>query len=297
MKLTNTIRLIAICTLINFAFSVSAQNLKKIYLDEKFNIVPEKKATYYKTVHRDSTNRKIWKTNTYFTDDKLYSVNFSHDDNGDFRTGPFWAFFRNGNYSIKGTYCDSTKAKICGVYENYYENGVVKNRTNVVNDEVCGVVEEFYETGILKRKVYSCNNTIKGDFYEYYPTGKLDSKKTYDDKGVLKKDEYFKEDGSISQYTNPEFGGGELAQKQFINHMLVYPKSARRKNIEGKVVISFDVCEDGNVCDFKVEDSPHEILSEEAMRVVALMPTWKPAVRDGVNIRTKFYLPIQFTLY
>lgn len=289
------LRLIILCAL--FPLSLSAQKLKKIYLDEKFNLVPERKAAYYKTVYRDSTNSKIWKTNTYFTDNKLYSVNFSYDENGNFRTGSFWAFFRNGNYSIKGIYCDNTNAKICGNYEIYHENGIIKSRYNVVNGEICGVVEEFYDTGILKKKGYLCNSNLKDDLYEYYPSGKLDSKKTYDDKGVLKKEEYFKEDGSISQYTNPEFGGGELAQKQFINYMLVYPKPARRKNIEGKVVISFDVCEDGNVCDFKVEDSPHEILSEEAMRVVALMPTWKPAVRDGVNIRTKFYLPIQFTLY
>ena len=53
---------------------------------------------------------------------------------------------------------------------------------------------------------------------------------------------------------------------------------------------------DGSVVDVKVVRSPDEHLSEEAVRLVKLMPKWKPAVEKGKIVRTRFNLPIMFRL-
>ncbi len=92
----------------------------------------------------------------------------------------------------------------------------------------------------------------------------------------------------------PEFPGGDSAMMSFIQKNVVYPDSARNKDIGGKVVVGFVVREDGSLCDIKILRSVSRDLDAEAMRVVNLMPKFKPGstlkgkvvpVRSAVAIR------------
>ncbi len=94
----------------------------------------------------------------------------------------------------------------------------------------------------------------------------------------------------------PEFPGGEQALLDYIGSNIHYPKKARRKNIQGTVYVSFIVETDGNVSSVRVLRGIGGGCDEEAVRVVTLMPDWKPGYQRGKPVRVQFNLPIRFIL-
>ena len=94
----------------------------------------------------------------------------------------------------------------------------------------------------------------------------------------------------------PEFPGGMECLTDFIRKNLKYPPFSRAFGIEGKVVVSFVVEKDGSTTDFTVVRSVDPDLDNEALRVLKSMPEWKPGKQDGVPVRVKFAVPINFRL-
>lgn len=94
----------------------------------------------------------------------------------------------------------------------------------------------------------------------------------------------------------PEFPGGKDELLKFLAKNIVYPTAAQKDNIEGMVVVQFIVGKDGSIL------SPHIVLgvgggiNEEAMRVISMMPNWKPGLQRGQNVNVQFNLPIRFRL-
>lgn len=94
----------------------------------------------------------------------------------------------------------------------------------------------------------------------------------------------------------PEFPGGMSRFVGWLSKNLRYPESAREQKTQGKVVVSFIVNKDGTITDAKVASSATAILDQEAMRVINMMPKWKPGIQDGKPCRTLFTIPIVFRL-
>lgn len=95
----------------------------------------------------------------------------------------------------------------------------------------------------------------------------------------------------------PEFKGGIKEFYKFLGMNMRYPSDAARSGVAGRVMLSFVVCEDGSVCDYKVEKRVGYGLDEEALRVVKLMDgKWEPGVMRGQKVRVKYNLPINFQL-
>jgi len=92
------------------------------------------------------------------------------------------------------------------------------------------------------------------------------------------------------------FPGGEAALLKFIKDNLRYPADAARDSIQGRVTLSFDVEEDGSITNVKVMRSPDERLSQEAIRIVKMMPKWLPSKQRGKPVRVNYALPISFRL-
>ncbi len=89
----------------------------------------------------------------------------------------------------------------------------------------------------------------------------------------------------------PEMIGGMEALYNEID----YPPAAREAGIDGRVFIQFVVDENGNVTDPTVLRSPHEMLSEEALRVIRLMK-FTPGQQRGEAVRVRMSTPIAFEL-
>jgi len=94
----------------------------------------------------------------------------------------------------------------------------------------------------------------------------------------------------------PEFPGGMGAFVQWLTKNIRYPQSAQRRKQEGKVVITFIVNEDGSTSDIRVAQSADVMLNTEALRVMQMMPKWKPGVENDKPCRTMMAIPIIFKL-
>ena len=61
------------------------------------------------------------------------------------------------------------------------------------------------------------------------------------------------------------------------------------------VLVHFVVMKDGTIRDVKVIKGVDEALENEAIRVVKMMPKWKPGKHRGKIVNASFILPIRFS--
>lgn len=94
----------------------------------------------------------------------------------------------------------------------------------------------------------------------------------------------------------PEFPGGMSAFVQWLTKNLKYPLTAQRAKLQGTVLVSFIVNKDGTIADRKVVKSASPELDREALRVLQLMPKWKPGEDHGKPCRTYVCIPVVFKL-
>lgn len=95
---------------------------------------------------------------------------------------------------------------------------------------------------------------------------------------------------------SPSFPGGETTMFEFLAKNLLYPESMIDVCIGGKVICSFVVEIDGSITNIKVVRGVHELLDNEAVRVIKLMPKWIPGRVEGKSVRSLCYLPIIFKM-
>jgi TonB family protein len=94
----------------------------------------------------------------------------------------------------------------------------------------------------------------------------------------------------------PVFPGGEMAQIQFLGKNIEYPQFAKEYGIQGTVYVSFIIEKNGDVSNIRLIKGIGGGCNEESLRVVGLMPKWKPVTRKGIPIRAKMSMPIRYTL-
>ncbi len=95
-----------------------------------------------------------------------------------------------------------------------------------------------------------------------------------------------------------EYPGGLKELSKFIAANLTYPQSAIDKNREGKCYINFIIEKNGAVSNVKIVKKVRRCreCNQEAIRVVKMMPRWKPAYKNNKAVRSRFSLPINFQL-
>jgi TonB family protein len=96
--------------------------------------------------------------------------------------------------------------------------------------------------------------------------------------------------------TLPIPSGGMAGWSAYLSANLGYPTTARRKDIEGTVIVAFVVNTDGTVSDFEVLKGIGGGCDEEALRIVRSSPKWTPGMQDGKVVRTRMRLPLTFQL-
>ena len=94
----------------------------------------------------------------------------------------------------------------------------------------------------------------------------------------------------------PEFPGGMQACMVFLAKNIKYPVSAQEAKIEGRVIVQFVVKKDGTIADPIIMRGVSPELDAEALRVVSLMPNWKPGRQRGKAVNVKYTIPIMFRL-
>ena len=74
----------------------------------------------------------------------------------------------------------------------------------------------------------------------------------------------------------PEFPGGMAECLKFLAKNIEYPTIAQENGVQGRVIVQFVVNQDGSIVDPVVVRSVDPYLDKEALRVIQMMPKWKP---------------------
>ena len=98
-------------------------------------------------------------------------------------------------------------------------------------------------------------------------------------------------DNSTRSYMSKSF-----EMNKFISQNLQYPQTALENGIQGVVYLQFIIQVDGKISDIAVIRSVDSQLTEEAIRVVKLMPRWIPAMDNGKPVVSKQSIPIRFKI-
>lgn len=94
----------------------------------------------------------------------------------------------------------------------------------------------------------------------------------------------------------PEFPGGMTECMKFLSKNIKYPTISQENGVQGRVIVQFVVNSDGTIVDPVVARGVDPYLDKEALRVVAMMPKWKPGKQRGKAVRVRYTVPVMFRL-
>ena len=94
----------------------------------------------------------------------------------------------------------------------------------------------------------------------------------------------------------PEFPGGRNAMYEFINQNLKYPEEALENKAEGQVIIGLLIAADGSLSNIHLSKGIGSGCDEEALRLVSIMPAWRPGLHNGKPVPVEFNLAVGFKL-
>ena len=141
------------------------------------------------------TDAKIEPIIEYHDDGKVEYA-YTVDEKGQ-KQGPYEEYWDNGRLREKCTYKDGKKD---GPYERYYDNGRLEIKCTYKDGEYNGQYEEYWHNGQLTKKCTYKDGYEDGSCEKYQPNGRLWGKCTYKDG---------KEDGPYEAYHD----NGQLREK------------------------------------------------------------------------------------
>lgn len=239
-----------------------------VYYDYMWNKGTFENADYYRVIHKEGEKYKI---DNYFLNNKLLMTGYFTDLKKETKTGFFVYYYKHGHKKEQGNYENDMKT---GKWEGYYDTtGNIWYAENYKNDKRDGELLTYYRNGKLKRR----ENRGLG--------GMCLASKCFDE------DEKEIPCTQFETRPKPLFDMNEFLTKNF--H---YPKVAKYKNIEGRVLVHFCVNEDGSISDIELLSHIGGGCDQEAYRVVSIMPKWSPGRMDERCIKGYFTLPIRFKL-
>lgn len=92
----------------------------------------------------------------------------------------------------------------------------------------------------------------------------------------------------------PQFPGGFDAMRSYIKSHVRMPEAARTMKKEGKVIVSAEVDDKGNITSCEVFSSDDAVFDEEALRVVRSMPQFTPARKGGKAVSSECKIAVVF---
>ena len=156
----------------------------------------------------------------------------------------------------------------------------------------------YNENGTKSSKGISKNDKKTGIWVTYFDNEKDSSVTSYKEDGsteMIRRSE--KDEIYTIVETQAEFPGGLKEMYKFIQTNLKYPEVARKLSLGGKAFLKFVVNEDGNISNVEIiKGTGNDEMDEEAIRVVKLMPKWKPASMTGKEVKCYFNLPLIYSL-
>jgi len=112
----------------------------------------------------------------------------------------------------------------------------------------------------------------------------------YTPEETAKKEEALKRPGVNAE---PQPMGGAALFKQYIDQNTVYPSNVDIKD-RVTVRVDFTISKTGNPINIKVDKSPSEEFTKEAIRIIDSGPRWSPKIKDGIPVEGEMSVRITF---
>lgn len=96
----------------------------------------------------------------------------------------------------------------------------------------------------------------------------------------------------------PQFFKGDVGTflNDWVYTYLRYPEIPLSQGVSGTVTVEFIVEKDGSVTGVRAVSGNDQYLEDEAVRVIAASPKWKPGQMGGEKVRVKYSVPVEFRL-
>lgn len=188
-------------------------------------------------------------------------------------------------------------------FKKSFESGEFYSETIIVYTRVNDSTFTFTEKNLKDASLVTGTTSsilplcLKGEWTWYNSSGEKNCSYTYENNKVVAIDGKSGPSFVFEYYIvpiRPVFPGGEEGLNKFFASNLKYPKKANRKKIEGRVWVEFIVNEDGSVSDIRLISGPHKLLNKEVIRVIGLLPAWKPGEMNGQAVKVKLRYPVLF---
>lgn len=164
------------------------------------------------------------------------------------------------------------------------------NTTLKVDDSMrstaCDIASRIYDEVIAKKKDNQTNTKVGfAEDVEIVQQVAVDEEVVEDDQPFVRVEQM------------PSFMGGDLLTfRNWVMQNLRYPQKAQENNIQGRVLVEFVIERDGSLTNIKPLQSPDQVLTDEAVRILKKSPKWTPGMQRNLPVRVKYTLPIEFNL-
>jgi len=239
-------------------------------------------------------------------------------------------YFNNetGKLLMSVHYTDSTLNISKGLFQSYYENGVIEKEGNYDNDMKQGLWQHWDDKGLkTDSSIYEKDYRIRYAQFRYYHKDKslssyafTDSlqntfeQKYFSNKGIVWSDvNFYKQKGLLKTYDSAgiklstdsvftreeieaSFPGGQPGWVNFLRKNLNAAVPTDNGAPEGRypVVVKFKVNTDGTITDIKAETNKGYGTEKEAMRIIQISPRWIPAKQYGRIVNAYRRQPMTF---
>lgn len=287
--------------LIGGAPAAVAQSLPAVYLNEQNQVTVPDSATHYRVVEQ-RLEAGLYPMREFAMNGTLLQRGFLATIDPPLRSGTFTGFHANGNKASQVHFQDDQPE---GLYVSWYEDGKVQERGEYHRGQRVGRWLSVHRNGQRRSTGSYQADRPSGEWHYYYSTGQPAAVETIQP-GQPNALTLYNEDGSRyvglpQRREAPEFPGGEMALLEYLARHTNYPREARRKGITGKVYVSYTVGEDGRVGQVRVLRGLSPDADNEAKRVVANLPRFRPGREYNVPTSFTYTVPIyfapQFTLF
>lgn len=223
-------------------------------------------------------------------------------------SGTWIQFYDTGEKEWEVNYIDGYKE---GNYVHYYKNGKVKEEGSLSDNLKEGKEKRYNEQGFLVWEGYYQKDTLSKKWKKYNSLGKkIKSVKYVNGQTIDNEEELISTNipnGVISTAViHPEcieLIGNKAIKKCTSEKITRHISRKFNTDLAGdlqlvgrqKVIVNFEIDEQGYVIGVRAK-APHPDLEDEAIRVVELLPQFKPGTKRGKPMELAFSIPVIFQI-
>ena len=273
-----------------------SQVVDTMYFDRNWEQSARPDAYYYRIISIDTSGDFRFHVADYYPDKQVQMTGTYKSIRPDNKDGHFTYWYEDGEKQMECHYSDNI---LHGVFREWYANGQPESHQEYSNGLLEGEYISWRDDGSLKLKARYHNGVKHGNFQSYYPGGQI-TRNDYYENGQMIEGKCYSSLGEPVEYfpyvLMPRFREGRRGLLEFVEKELKYPQEARKKGIEGAVIILFTVDEEGFVRNPRVVNGDRDYFNKEALRVVGQFPHWIPGEVDGIPSPIQVSVPIEFRL-